>query len=547
MRTQEPSFDQPSAGQMRSSEGEVWTGGPGLLRSLWRFRVIVLGATLLAATLGYWYALGQPAMYRATSTLVLRDPNAPRVLGQGGGGRPQDIEAHVARQAELAMSGNVLERTSQILGGAPKAVALQQQVVATPDVTVLSVVIAVSAPDPTIAATIANAVGEAYQQVVAERTAADAQRAVDQLEQTRARLQGELDASLRASARAGQDVLTPQQTTLANRISETQARMDQIRAEAALQGAGIELFELATPPLRPASPQPLRDAALGGLISFVGAGIYAWWAAGRNRRADDRNEPAGVLQAPLLGEVPKAPAARLETGHPIPSPSMQGPAVEEAFHFVVASLEHVLASRGGSSVVVTSASSVHAEHKSLTVLGMAISALRDRRRVVLVDGDDRARRLSKLVGREDTPGFTDLSNEAVPVEMCLQELDLADGSAVPVLPCGTQLDHPAAFFRTPASQKALMRVGEQADLVLIDTPPILTVSDTVALASQADAVVLVVDQGTPLKRLGNVRERLAFVGAPLIGYVFSSPPSVFGLIRRGRLRVPDIRSRATTK
>jgi Mrp family chromosome partitioning ATPase len=55
--------------------------------------------------------------------------------------------------------------------------------------------------------------------------------------------------------------------------------------------------------------------------------------------------------------------------------------------------------------------------------------------------------------------------------------------------------------------------------VLIDTPALLGVADAVAIAAQADGVVLVVNRGIPLDLLREVRDRLAFVDTPLLGYI----------------------------
>jgi len=82
--------------------------------------------------------------------------------------------------------------------------------------------------------------------------------------------------------------------------------------------------------------------------------------------------------------------------------------------------------------------------------------------------------------------------------------------------------HPAEFFRSKAFRKMLSFSGEPDDLVLIDTPALLDVSEAVTIADQADAVLLVVNLGTSLATLRRARERLAFTDTPLIGYVLNA-------------------------
>ena len=75
----------------------------------------------------------------------------------------------------------------------------------------------------------------------------------------------------------------------------------------ALYGSGVELFERAERPESPTQPKPRLGALLGALLGLLGAGIWAWWAAARNQRTEGPGDPARILGAPLLGEVP-APA-----------------------------------------------------------------------------------------------------------------------------------------------------------------------------------------------------------------------------------------------
>jgi Mrp family chromosome partitioning ATPase len=79
------------------------------------------------------------------------------------------------------------------------------------------------------------------------------------------------------------------------------------------------------------------------------------------------------------------------------------------------------------------------------------------------------------------------------------------------------------------------------DLVLIDTPALLASSTALGVARQADGVVLVVSHGVSLSQLRDVRQRLAFVKTPLIGYIYVRPRrlglrTLWGRVRRGPAR-----------
>ena len=97
------------------------------------------------------------------------------------------------------------------------------------------------------------------------------------------------------------------------------------------------------------------------------------------------------------------------------------------------------------------------------------------------------------------------------------------------------------FFRSTAFGKLISFSGEPADLVLIDTPALLGVSEAVTIADHADAVLLVVNRGTSLADLRRARERLAFTDTPLIGYLLnrgSAPRGYAATARRPGLARP---------
>ena len=66
----------------------AWVGGPGLVGSLWRYRLVIVAVAALAAIAGYAVSLLLPAKYEAQASLYLRDPGSPAVLNLGGSALP---------------------------------------------------------------------------------------------------------------------------------------------------------------------------------------------------------------------------------------------------------------------------------------------------------------------------------------------------------------------------------------------------------------------------------------------------------------------------
>ena len=375
-----------------------WVGGPGLVGSLWRYRLVIVAVTALAAIAGYAVSLLLPAKYEAQASLFLRDPGSAAVLNLGGSSQSSQSGDHavfMAKQAGLAGSDAVFERALQILKRSGTPEDLRGSVVVGPSADLASLTIRATSGDPAEAANLATAVGTAYELVAGERIAADAKVAITGLRQVRAPLEAELDALRAQIAQASgpdQAILEGRALHVANRIGELQAHEIELAAQAAVYGSGVESFQEAAPPASSSQPAPLLLAVIGAVGGLVAAGGWAWWAAGRNRRVESEGDAGAILGVPLLGEMPPLDVKLRGTGAPSSPP--KDPVAAEAYHVVLAALEHALSKVGGKVVAVASAGP--GDGKTLAVLNLALAARREGRKVLLVDADERTRRLSQL-------------------------------------------------------------------------------------------------------------------------------------------------------
>jgi capsular polysaccharide biosynthesis protein len=492
--------------------------------SLLRYRTVVVLTTLLGALAGYGIAQLLPVRYQAEAKLVVSDPGGPSVLGGGASLSSSDRQVYLARQVDLMTSRVVLGRALEQLGSRRPVPEVRDDLQVAPSADLASISIVATGPEPRSAAALANAVGTAYERVTEERTADQASRAIASLDKLIRRLQDRLDAS----PKAPDGRLTSGQQQLAGQIADLQDRERTIAVQAEVQGSGVELFETAEPPPAPAQPKPKLATALGALLGLLGSAGWAWWAAARDQRAERRGDPARILGAPLLGEVPRLRTLRLATGRPVAEPPVLDPALADAYHFVVASLEHELAGVGGKSVAMTSVGP--GDGKTSTVLQIANAALQENRKILLIDADVRMRHLSELFdGVEHTAdgnGQGPPESNGKPAddsEYLYRLVSTNSGMVLPVAANPADLSHPDGSFDAVDVRHAVRSIGELFDLVLIDTPAVLVSSNALGVAGQADGVVLVVSHRVSLTHLRDVRERLAFVRTPLIGYVYVRP------------------------
>jgi capsular exopolysaccharide synthesis family protein len=190
----------------------------------------------------------------------------------------------------------------------------------------------------------------------------------------------------------------------------------------------------------------------------------------------------------------------------------------EAYHYVAAALELSLRELTGTTVLVTSLAPQ--EGKTITALNLAIALARDGMPVLLVDADERQRGLSQLIDTGNKPGLRELIRGDTPIEECMQYYHIRDGMGLQMIAAAPQVTEPAAFYRTRGMGRALERLKQTGQIVLIDSPP-LSVSETSTMAGQSDAVMLLVSRGTSPRDLRRALHRLDLVGASVCGFVFN--------------------------
>jgi capsular exopolysaccharide synthesis family protein len=281
------------------------------------------------------------------------------------------------------------------------------------------------------------------------------------------------------------------------------------------------VIDRAVTPTQPVSPRPKVDLTIGLLLGlFAGALVVAVLEAMDSSIADPAAATA-ALRAPVLASVPRhrhlgdEPFVALEGAD---SPGA------ESYRSLRTSVRFVDAGRTVRTLLVTSASA--GEGKTTTASNLAIAFAQSGERVLVVDADLRRGRLAELFVKASTPGLADV---------IVRKVDL-DAALVPwrerlsVLPPGTPPSNPSELLGSQAMADLLDVLGGQADVVVLDAPPILPVTDAVLLGALVDGVVVVTQWAkTTAIALEDARTALDNVGATVLG-------SVINGVRGGRAR-----------
>lgn len=192
-----------------------------------------------------------------------------------------------------------------------------------------------------------------------------------------------------------------------------------------------------------------------------------------------------------------------------------------AFSEAIRSLRaSILYSRiGQATQVIVLTSAMPAEGKTTTAVCLARVAAQSGAKTVLVDCDLRRRNVNRLLGLEPEQGLIEVLNGAAPLDSALVH-DEASGAFI--LPLASSSFTPRDVFGSEAMDRLLDTLRARFDLVLLDTAPVLAVSDTRILATKADTVVLLARwRKTPEKAIQNALDLVQQTGAHVAGVALS--------------------------
>jgi polysaccharide biosynthesis transport protein len=194
----------------------------------------------------------------------------------------------------------------------------------------------------------------------------------------------------------------------------------------------------------------------------------------------------------------------------------------EAYRSLRTSLQIIGLRRPIQTILVTSPMAT--EGKATTAVNLAVTMARAGRHVVLVDLDLRRPRLHQFFGLDREPGFTSVLVGDEPLSEALTPVAVADGvPPVHVLTSGPIPPNPSELMGTTRVSELLASLQSSVDLVSIDSPPLIPVTDALVLSGRVDRVLLVVGAGQTRRRhLGRAAELLQQTEAPVLGAVLNA-------------------------
>jgi len=450
---------------------------------LWRRKWVIAVTAVVTVAVAVVGTLMATPMYTASATLRVL------TLSSGSVEWPSYDLGYTNRLmntcVEIATSGPVLKELEQRLGLDESP---QIEVEILPNTELMQ--IAVEDPNPILAAESANALAGILIAQSRELYTGGGKTAREILGEQLTQIDAEL-----SQARREYEALVIQSPEDSERITatsrsialkeETYATLleqyERARVKEAIQANTVFVADPATVPQAPSKPRKNLNVALGFVVGLAGGAGLAFLFENLDTTLYTAEQIKKVTELAILGNIPTARERRkivLFDGH-----SPQG----EAFRRLRTNIFMLDHDTSLQTLLVTSAEP--REGKSTIVANLAFAIAQFGRTVIVVDGDMRLPTLHRIFDLSNEMGLSSLLKQEATLDEAVQDSSIP---GVQVLTSGPLPPNPAELLSSPQMTDLVKQLAQQFDMVLLDAPSLLAVTDATVLTAAVDGVVLIV-------------------------------------------------------
>lgn len=503
---------------------------------IWHWSWLLIVVTMGAGASAYAGSRQQQPVYEASTLILIDDAPSTSATSEYQSLLTSERRAHT--YAELLLTEPLLTAVQQTLNLPLSVASLKSNidVQSVPDTQLVRV--KTRDTDPQRAATIANTLVVRFAEQTQERQASRYTASKERLEAQMTTLQqqiGETEQNLasltgsvnKEAAHDRLDTLLAQYRQSYANLSQT---YEQVRLAEAQTRSNIAHIEPATVPARPIAPRVLLNTLLAAVVGLLGAlGIVFL----KETLDDTVKSPEALAQTtgvPVLGMIAHMGKAHKQRLIVVAQPRSP---VAEAFRALRTNLQFASVERPLRSLLITSP--FPGEGKSEVATNLAAVLAQNGNTVTLVDADLRRPMLHKRLGVSNSIGLSDVFvNKDVTINESVRQTSI---NGVSVLTSGAIPPNPAELLGSTAMQTLLHDLQREADMVVVDAPPVVPVTDAVVLSQRVDGIVLVVRVGqTTMTGLCQTISQLQHAGAYVLGLVINDIPvgrSRYGYAYRG--------------
>ncbi|MBE2272206.1 MAG: polysaccharide biosynthesis tyrosine autokinase [Anaerolinea sp.] len=517
------------------------------LRILRKWLLLIVLVALVAGSVSFINNVNRPPSYQAQTTIsvgtsILDQPN------------PSSADISLAMglaptYQQLLTSYDILQGTVEALNLPMTADQLRRLITSRIVTSTALLVITVTYTDPVLTADIANALAE---QLIAQsptNLTTDQEQQIafanEQITELNTLLTQSQEQLARLDERIAASTDSVEITTLTQQRNETVAQVNLALATIAdfsrtisdiqQRTNAIDVVERARVPVGPTDSNSLGStvgAAVLGAIAAFGVALVIEYLDDTIRTSE---EATAILSLPVLGAILRYGDKKMKDIDRLVSNQATLSGVAEAYRSLRTNVLYALGDIQEKTPVLVVTSPGPEEGKTLTATNLAIAMAQADLRVLLIDADLRRPKLHTMFGLENNVGLTTLlrgeftqgdgsaeeySEQSKRLRECFQTAGIPK---LRIITSGIIPPNPAELLGSPLIQKwvEMFRAVQDIDVVIFDTPPCLTLSDSPILANNVDAsVLLVLDMGRTHRRAAHrAKELFGQVGKELFGIV----------------------------
>ena len=498
----------------------------------WRW---IAGSVIVFTALLLFISLQQTKSYEACTRLLLRTPATDTALVADPNAQvPFFAERQVANQLQVIESAAVQAAVEESYEGDLSVGDVDASQAQTQSD---GVDLCVHSEDPDASAELANLYAEEYIAFSQEQTLDSIEQAnaiieerITELSEQREAVAAPLTAIEEQIANTGStpelqaerllliEELKPELDVLDNVIAAYNRNRETLEVSAGLAPSDVaNVLSPAAVPSSPVSPKPIRDGVIGAMAG-IGIGLALALAReflDQSIRTSDDLERTLKGRYPLLGVIPEVPAEEIAV--------VAGPGshtvVAEAYRALRTSVRFAELDQPIKVLQITSGSA--GEGKTTTAANLARMLTQAGHRVAVACCDLRRPAIHHLLGVPGAPGLA----EVVVGERALADAISQVDALTYVLPAGASPPNPSELLGSTRAERVIAALAEEMDYTVIDTTPVLPVTDAIVVSRLADATLVVVRAGKTTRReLDHTITALEQASAPIIGFVLNRAP-----------------------
>lgn len=353
--------------------------------------------------------------------------------------------------------------------------------------------------------------------VIAKRAQVDFQLAQQDEDAVRARFDEQQAAASKLNEKAVEFSVLSQEAYSRKRLYEDlYTKLQEANVSAGIKATNITIVDPARPQSSPSRPKVRMDEVLGILFGGFLGFAAAYVADSLDRTVNDPFEVGDLTGRPVIGIIPKFGAARTAYGYGLPrrkakqakappgESAEQSPAsamvwtiehpyssAAEAFRALRTSIMHSRVGGGPKVILITSCTP--AEGKTTVTSNLAVVFAQHQKRVLIIEADMRRARMLHVMRVSNKVGLSTLL-----VGACTVDEAIARDVYIPMLdiiPAGPRPPMPSELLGSTVFAELLESLRSRYDIILVDSPPLLLVTDPLAISPRVDFTIWVTRVG----------------------------------------------------